>query len=301
MGLTKRQVSDIAKNHELMIREDFIEFNESGLDFQVVFANDMEGEQWVLRIPRRADVIAHAVREKKTLDLVSPHLSVSAPKWEVFSDELIAYKILPGIPAGTVDPEKKSYVWEIDEENVPIIYHETLARAMASLHQINRQYMEEAGMHTFSISEIRDNMRHRIEKVEEDYGVAEELWNRWQAWLNNDSLWPESTALVHGDLHPGHILIDHTSRVTGLIDWTEARVDDPATDFVAHYMAFGEDALNRLIEAYDKAGGYVWPFMAEHVKELQAAYPVTVAEFAERSGSGEFANLARQLLGVENK
>ncbi|WP_423241355.1 phosphotransferase [Oceanobacillus zhaokaii] len=36
-------------------------------------------------------------------------------------------------------------------------------------------------------------------------------------------------------------------RVTGFIDWTEARVDDPAHDFVSHLMAFGEKSLRELI------------------------------------------------------
>ena len=84
---------------------------------------------------------------------------------------------------------------------------------------------------------------------------------RWQNWLGNDALWPKRTAFIHGDLHPGHILIDEDARVTGFIDWTEASVDDPANDFVSHLMAFCEDSLKELITAYEEAGGFVWPSM----------------------------------------
>ncbi len=48
--------------------------------------------------------------------------------------------------------------------------------------------------------------------------------------------------VVHGDLYVGHVLIDNTERVSGMIDWSEARVDDPAIDMAAHLMVFGEEA-----------------------------------------------------------
>lgn len=31
------------------------------------------------------------------------------------------------------------------------------------------------------------------------------VWSRWQRWLADDALWPEHVALVHDDLHPGHL------------------------------------------------------------------------------------------------
>ncbi|WP_397327110.1 phosphotransferase [Paenibacillus oceani] len=51
----------------------------------------------------------------------------------------------------------------------------------------------------------------------------------------------------HGDLHPPHILVDETQRVTGLIDWTEAEVADPGKDFVIYYALFGEEGLRDLL------------------------------------------------------
>lgn len=96
-------------------------------------------------------------------------------------------------------------------------------------------------------------------------------------------------------------MIDAIAQVTGFIDWTEAAVTDPACDFVAHYRTFGENALNKLISAYAKAGGCVWPKMAEHVIELAASYPIAIAEFALKSGLDEYKQMARQSLGVSHK
>jgi len=54
-----------------------------------------------------------------------------------------------------------------------------------------------------------------------------------------------------------------------------------------------------LINAYHEAGGHVWPKMKEHVIELDAAYPVRIAEFALISGSDQYLQMAKQALEVD--
>ncbi|MFD2043248.1 macrolide 2'-phosphotransferase [Ornithinibacillus salinisoli] len=299
MTLTNVQVLEKAMEHGLELELETLTSNESGLDFQVFFATDKAGEKWVLRIPRREDVIPTAKQEKKILDLVNGKLPIQSPNWELFSDELIAYKLLKGVPAGTIDPEAKAYVWELDEKNVPNLFHETLGKAMVALHRINREEARIQGLSVTGPREVREFMKERMEKVKKEFGVGEELWERWQKWLANDELWPKQTAFIHGDLHAGHILIDQDARVTGFIDWTEAKVDDPCHDFVSHYMAFGEGALKELITAYESAGGYVWPKMFEHIVELTSAYPVGIAEFAMKSGLDEYKEMAMETLGMK--
>lgn len=299
MTLTNDQVIEKAKRHGLEVRRDTLKYNESGLDFQVVFAMDSKGEKWVLRFPRREDVVPTAKKEKDILELVKGRLPTQVTDWIIFSEELVGYKLLKGIPAGTIDMEAKAYVWEIDEKNVPDNFHETLGSALAALHKVNHDNVREAVLSVQTPEGIKMSMQTRMDNVKKEFGVNEELWNRWQKWLANDTIWPEQTAFIHGDLHAGHILIDEEARVTGFIDWTEARVDDPANDFVAHLAAFGEDALKRLIDAYESAGGYVWPSMFEHIVELSAAYPVGIAEFAMKSGLSEYEAMAKQTLGLE--
>jgi macrolide phosphotransferase len=299
MMKTNEEIVQLAKQHGLDIKEDSLQRNDSGLDFHVVFATGLEGEDWVLRIPRRSDVVKRSSKEKQILDLVGRNLSVQAPKWKIYSEELIAYPLLQGVPAGTIDMEAKAYVWEIDEKNLPDTFVETLAKAMVELHSINHSDAKNAGLSIHTPEELRHVMKERMDKVKAEFGVSAELWKRWETWLQNDSLWPEQTALVHGDLHAGHILVDKESRVTGMIDWTEASVTDPANDFVSYHATFGEAALEKLIHAYEQAGGHVWEKMFDHIVELAAAYPVAIAEFALSSGLEEYEEMAKQALGVK--
>lgn len=57
----------LAEKHGLRLKRKHAEINESGMDFQVVFAEDEAGKSWVLRKPRRDDVIERAVYEGKVL------------------------------------------------------------------------------------------------------------------------------------------------------------------------------------------------------------------------------------------
>ncbi len=123
-----KKITESAKRNGIIIEEDSVKINESGLDFQVVHATDQKGDRWILRLPRRDDSMAKTEVEKQVLDLVSRTVSFEVPVWTVYTDAMIAYKQLSGIPAGTVDPEIQNYVWEFDEHNVPENYINSLGR-----------------------------------------------------------------------------------------------------------------------------------------------------------------------------
>ncbi|KAB8138868.1 phosphotransferase [Gracilibacillus oryzae] len=300
LPLTNTRVLEIAKQHNIILNRESFSINDSGLDFRVIFAKDSDGQQWVLRLPRRLDVIPTAQTEKKILDTVGTRLSIQTPDWDIFSKEMIAYKLLNGVPTGMIDSEAKEYVWKIDEKNVPSLYLKSLGEALAELHNIEQNDAKRAGLTVIKPEELKLLMKRRMEKVKSVYGVSDTLWERWQKWLANDTIWPEQTVLIHGDFHPGHILISEDARVTGIIDWTEARVDDPSHDFAAIYLTFGEKVLEKLIEYYRLTGAYVWPSMKEHIMELTAAYPVSIAEFAIKSGIKEYEEYAKHSLGVNS-
>lgn len=293
---SRQEVLELARENGLTIEESPIQFNESGLDFQVALATDVDGIRWILRLPRREDVLPSVDKEKQTLELIAPLLSVDVPRWMICTDELIAYRALSGVPAGTIDPEAKAYVWEIDLANVPNHFYESLAKGLASLHQVSVEKVRAAGLPVKTAKEVHAEMKHRMDAVKKEFEVDQTLWERWQSWLHNDEVWMQETVLTHGELHAGHILINEKTQVTGLIDWTEASVTVSTKDFVAYYRTFGQDALDRLISAYAEAGGHTWPKMAEHVIELNATVAVDVAEFALRSGLDEYRQMAIHML-----
>jgi macrolide phosphotransferase len=239
---------------------------------------------WVVKAPRRADVLERAAAERRTLEMVRPRLPVAVPEWRVFSPEVVAYPRLSGDPAAVVDLEAGGYVWRFDETAPPAAFGETLAVALAALHGIGHDAAAGAGLRVQGPGEFRQAFAERADRAREVLDVPEPVWRRWQAWLADDTYWPAHSALVHGDLHPAHVLVDGEHRVTGLLDWTEASVADPAADFALFHATLGGGWLAGVLERYRAAGGRVWPRMADHVAATWFAYPVLIADFARLTG-----------------
>jgi len=253
-------------------------FSEIGLDYRVAFASTTTGERWVLRVPRRSDVVGKSALEARVLTLISQHLPVAMPDWRVHSDELVAYPLLPGTPGVTLDAGTGEVCWNFDR-SAPT-FSVTLGQAVAALHAIDVEEARAAGLRILAPDEVRAELRANIDTVDRELGVATNLLHRWLAWLAGDSFWPEHSTLVHGDLHVGHVLVDSQARATVILDWTEARVADPAIDFIFHLHAFGTEGLELLLVEYEKAGGRIWPRLIDHCAELLSAFAVAYALYA---------------------
>jgi macrolide phosphotransferase len=286
----------VAARSGLRLEPKRVELDESGLDFLVAFASDGDGVPWVLRAPRRPDVIEVAARESRVLALVRRHLPVAVPDWRVNTPELIAYPRLAGTPAATIDPVAKDFVWHMDRHSIPAAFEDSLAGAMAALHGIDLADVAEAGVRVVQPDEARQSLAEDMDRVKRRWCVSEVRWRRWQRWLADDSYWPQHTALVHGDLHAGHMLVEKDGRVTGLLDWTDAGVGDPAVDFALYHAIFGEAAFQSLLERYRDAGGRTWPRMQDHVVEWLGAYSLTMATYALRTGDEVHVERARAAL-----
>ena len=297
----KDELLSAARNHGLVLgREEFV-LNESGLDFIAGFGRDAAGTEWVLRVPRRADVLTSAEYEARALGLVRDRLPVAVPDWKVNEPQLIAYPRLPGMPAATIEPEVPGYVWVIDPQRPSENFLESFASTVAALHAIDPEAASAAGLRQQSPAEVRHAMSVQMAETRRMLRVSEETWARWQRWVAEDYFWPAHSTLVHGDLHPGHILVDRDERVTGLLDWTEAEVSDPSIDFTLTYATLGPSVLKDVLHRYERAGGTPWPRMAEHIAERWSAYPVMTAAFVARTGEESHLVWAQSMLDGQGR
>ncbi|MEN0644893.1 macrolide 2'-phosphotransferase [Alkalicoccobacillus gibsonii] len=294
--MNTQKLKQLAAKEGLNISESSIKLNESGVDFQVAYATDQQGDQWILRLPRRPESMRHAAIEKNALEIIQSQASFEVPHWQIFSDELIAYKQLKGQPAATIDLEKQQYKWIFNETNVPTAYYQSLGKALANLHAIPQDSFHKIGVDTLHPSELRATMKKRMDRVNSQYEIKTARWERWQAWLADDSIWPSHVGVKHGDLHPGHLIVNKKNEVKGIIDWTEVGVGDTSVDFLSHQLLFGKEGLAKLIDAYDNAGGRTWSRMEEHIVELLTTSGITVAEYAEVADLQEMRETARVML-----
>ncbi|MGF7535874.1 macrolide 2'-phosphotransferase MphK [Bacillus mexicanus] len=294
------EIVGLARSQGLAVRPETAQLNETGMDFQVVFAEDDDCMPWVLRKPRRSDVVERAASEGRTLAFLRANLTADVPDWRIHTPELIAYPMLKGTPAAGIDLEQKQYVWNMNHQPPSDDFVQSLAGILAELHGADQTSAGQSGIEVIMPEDFRQMTAESMADVKNKLGVSSQLWERWQTWINDDAYWPDFSALIHGDLHPPHILINQNERVTGLLDWTEAKVADPAKDFVLYQTIFGEKETARLLEYYDQAGGRIWVKMQEHISEMQAAYPLEIAMLAQQTQQEEHMNMALEALGVKS-
>ena len=119
-----------------------------------------------------------------------------------------------------------------------------------------------------------------MQVVKSEIGISEALETRYKRWLDNDTLWPNYTQFIHGDLYAGHVLTSRDGIVSGIIDWSTAHVGDPTVDFSGHATVFGEESLRLLIMEYEKQGGKTWDKFYEQALERATAAPLAYGFFA---------------------
>lgn len=292
--MNEHEVKILAGRHGLHDLKE-ITFNEIGLDFQVAFATAQNGDRWVLRIPRRNDMLSQIEHEAQILALMKRKLKISVPDWKCVSSELVAYPLLKNAPALSVDGVTHQMTWNMDSKSKKFV--SSLAAILVDLHQTPIEEAMTAGLSLHSPEQVRLGAYEDLQRVKLELGISNQKERQLNAWIDNESLWPPFSVLVHGDLYAGHTLVDKEGEITGIIDWSEAKVNDPSLDFAGHLAVFGEDSLKDLISEYQKAGGVTWDSITDHTKERNSASFLSFAIFALNSGDdGLIAAAKAQLL-----
>ena len=287
----------LARDHGLELEASSLRTEEMGLDFRVAFGRGSDGQQWVLRIPRRADVLSRADIEGRLLELVRPRLDVAVPDWRISSPSLIAYPLLPGVPGLSLEADG-TVTWHLDVSSLE--YADSLGQVVAQLHGIDADDAATTGIEVRTPTQVREAWSRDLARVSAEFEIAPALKERWQAWIAEDSYWPQHSVLTHGEIYPAHTLIEG-ERISALLDWTTAAVGDPARDLVFHQSSASPEVFERTLEAYARGGGRPWPRLAEHCAEMFSASPLAYGLFALETGEAEHRAAAAAVLNPDQE
>ena len=252
-----------------------VELVETGWDSTVLRATDAGDGRWVFRFPRREEVLPDLDRERALLMAIRAHVPVAVPDWQIHavvgSQVVIGYPELPGAPAGEEPRGDGDFEFRIAVPP-PAVYAEGLGRTLAALHRLEPDVIPRttAADLRASAAGMLDGARH--------LPVPPDVLQFWHEWMADDQLWDFATTLTHGDVHPGHTMIDDDGALVGIIDWTDAGWGDPAADFVDQRHAFGPAFGTELLERYADAGGFV-ERLAGRIVRWQSFGPLAAATF----------------------
>jgi aminoglycoside phosphotransferase (APT) family kinase protein/8-oxo-dGTP pyrophosphatase MutT (NUDIX family) len=199
-------------------------------------ATVVEG-RWIDRVPRFPDSAAQLTNETRLLPRLAPLLPLTVPV-PLLLDESplrVRHVLVPGAPApvDTLAPEDGRRLGEFLRclHDVPVnvyvetgIPHEVTARAelLATL----------------------ERMLHRVLPL-----LPERLHTQGGELLRRIALRTPVT-LIHGDLGPEHVL-SQDGLITGVIDWSDARMGDPALDLAWALYGTPEPFAEAVATAYD--------------------------------------------------
>ena len=125
----------------------------------------------------------------------------------------------------------------------------SLGTAVATLHNTPTYAIEASGAEQFTVNAIRDHHRAGIRRAREHRELPTAVVQRWTRLLDDDSLWDFTPRFIHGSMTEDKVLADSTS-VSGFLDFSQARVADPASDLAWILSALDPRAFDEFFTAY---------------------------------------------------
>ncbi|MEW9033228.1 MAG: phosphotransferase [Planifilum fimeticola] len=201
-----------------------------GWDF---FVLEVNGE-WMFRFPRRPAGITQLKREAAFLEKASPQLPVSVPRYE-----RICWDSEP--PFGGY--RKVAGLSLSDARNTPPDVSADLGCFLSALHSLSpegvfpSESVEQADWVALWQRRVRLWEERVLKALDPFLESAVRDWSRRLLEILDSS----SVRLtpIHGDLSADHVLI-RNGRLSGVIDWGDACLGDPALDFAALWHELGE-------------------------------------------------------------
>jgi aminoglycoside phosphotransferase (APT) family kinase protein len=206
-------------------------------------AYEVNGEL-IVRASKEADPVRRSEatrREVELLAAVAGLSTLSVPK-PVFADAeagVIAYPKLPGLPL-------------MDHPvSEPARLAPALGRFLDRLHRVPPDEVEAlVGRDPYPLTAW-------LEDAERDYRrIAGHLpataRRQVEGFLGSTPpAEPHTEAFCHNDLGAEHVLVDaEADAVTGVIDWADAAIADPARDLAPNYRDLGPEAFERTLAHY---------------------------------------------------
>jgi len=211
-------------------------------DQDCALVEDATGRRWVVRSPRTSAAGARLEAEGRLLGVLAGWLPYSVPAVEGSAalpegGRAVVHRTLSGRP---VDLESL-------EPAAPLTA--AIGRALAALHDVPDRLVEDVGLPGYTADEYRQRRLAEVDRAAVSGHVPPALLQRWEQALEEVSAWRFMPCVVHGDLAPENVLVDD-ERVTGILEWAETRLADPADDFAWLASGCSAETLDAVIEAY---------------------------------------------------
>ena len=251
------------------------------------------GGRCVVRFPRHEGGALHLASEARLTGWLAERLPIALPRYELFAAPtsqaprgFAGYRMLPGRPALGI---------EVDVATVGA----RLGEVLAALHGSDVERATALGVpadddptrQEWSAVALSD-LRFAVDHGHLGRGQAA----RWERALEAAPSAGGRVCVVHGDLAAEHVLVDDRSRPTGIIDWSDACVGDPALD-LAGLVHWG--GLRMIAAASERYGPIDEPLLAR-TQWLSACRALADVVFGAAHGRPEYVRAGLRVLADDD-
>jgi aminoglycoside phosphotransferase (APT) family kinase protein len=251
--------------------------------------------RWVFRFPRRAVVISGIEREMALLPRLAPLVPLAIPtpvflgrpgegyRWPFFGAALIPGKETADAACSDADRCRLA---------------RPLAAFLRALHDGDTAAAVDPAGELPGDPMGRADMKLRVPRTAERLAELERL-GLWRAPNGVHDVLdtarglgaPEPSALVHGDLHLRHLLVDDACGAAGVIDWIDICRGDPAIDLPLFWSLLPPAGRAEFLDTY----GTVSDAQLLRARVLALFLNATLAVYAHHE---KMANLEREAIGA---
>lgn len=221
-----------------------------GWDNDIFIANN----ETVFRFPKRSEVAKRVEREKRLIGLLqqrNPSLPVPSYQLHYKESELlcVSYEYITGNQLSVMQ-EGTGF----QSNEVPKILGEFLSELhaidLATANTIGLTYERDLNYWTVFYEKIKQQLYPLFSDAQRIF-----VSKLYESFLNTH-VKNHPRCAVHGDLTASNILYDGmTGSISGIIDFTDAMIGDPAIDFAGFYWDFGPQFTKQVIAHYAETEG----------------------------------------------
>jgi len=190
-------------------------------------------------------------REASLLEKLRNHLTYSIPTPEFVNTRsntpFMGYQMIPGVSL--------SRHYESTTVEQQRFLGKQVGGFLSQLHAIDRSDVGIGEDGSYRPEESRTEYRGVLTRVQDivfpDLSKSEKDWTEalFNDFLDSEENFGFEPVLIHGDFDTSNILVNPaTFTITGIIDFEECRVYDPAADFI--FLSEGAEFLTSLLHSY---------------------------------------------------
>ncbi len=254
--ITSRQARRLIEGHFPELSPARVVLLGGGWDNTVFLVNG----EWVFRFPRRHIAVGLMQAEAAVLPRLAPHLPlpIPVPRFVTKPDSGVpplfsGYRWIEGTPSCRADLDADGR----GRLAIP------LAGFLRTLHGMSYAEASDWGLpgDRFRRLDLESRKAPLVRVLEslQQAGITggPAPWRRILEGTPR-SYRSEQTVLVHGDLHGCQLLISEEGRLSGVIDWGDVHLGDPAVDLAVAWSSFPAPGREEFRRAYGEVPEQCW-------------------------------------------